>query len=106
MLKNIYFRAVFTPARSIDKKNGELILLTRVLPNSCVEISFSDNGPGIPDAMLGRIFEPFHTTKENGMGIGLSISRSIIENHGGHMWASNRPNGGAVVGFTLPLFQD
>jgi two-component system sensor kinase FixL len=91
---------------SIDKKNGELILETRVLPNSCVEISFSDNGPGIPDAMLGRIFEPFHTTKENGMGIGLSISRSIVENHGGHMWALNRPNGGAVFGFTLPLFQD
>lgn len=90
---------------SIDKKNEELILETRVLPNSCVEVRFSDNGPGIPDAMLGKIFEPFHTTKENGMGIGLSISRSIVENHGGHMWASNRPNGGAVFVFTLPLFQ-
>ena len=90
---------------SIDKKDGKLILQTRVLPNSCVEISLGDNGPGIPDAMLGKMFEPFQTTKENGMGIGLSISRSIVENHGGHIWASNRPDGGALVGLTLPLSQ-
>lgn len=91
---------------SVAKRSRELILQTRILPNSCVEISLSDNGPGIPDAMLGKIFEPFQTTKENGMGIGLSISRSIVENHGGHMWASNRPDGGAHFGLTLPLSQD
>jgi signal transduction histidine kinase len=56
--------------------------------------------------MLGKIFEPFQTTKENGMGIGLSISRSIVENHGGHMWASNIPGEGAVFGLTLPIFND
>ena len=91
---------------SVANRNRELVLQTRVLPNSRVEISLSDNGPGIPDAMLGKIFEPFQTTKENGMGIGLSISRSIVENHGGHMWASNRPDGGAHFGLTLPLSQD
>ena len=91
---------------SVANRNRELVLQTRVLPNSCIEISLSDNGPGIPDAMLGKIFEPFQTTKENGMGIGLSISRSIVENHGGHMWASNRPDGGAHFGLTLPLSQD
>ena len=84
-------------------REGRLILQTRILPENLVEISVTDNGPGIGDAMLGKMFDPFQTTKDSGIGIGLSISRSIIEHHGGHMWASNRPNGGAVVAFTLPV---
>ena len=89
-----------------NTKEGRLVFQTRVLPNNFIEISLTDNGPGISDAILGKIFEPFQTTKESGIGIGLSISRSIVENHGGHMWASNLPHGGAVFGIALPVFQD
>jgi two-component system sensor kinase FixL len=91
---------------SINATGGRLILKTCVTPNDFIEISLSDNGPGIGEAMLGKIFEPFQTTKDTGMGIGLSISRSIVEMHGGHMWASNIPHGGAVFGFTLPIVHD
>lgn len=92
--------------RHFKAKEGHLIFKTRILPNNLIEISLSDNGPGISDAILGKIFEPFQTTKENGMGIGLSISRSIIENHGGHIWAANLPHEGAVFGLTLPIYHD
>jgi PAS domain S-box-containing protein len=82
---------------------GRLILQTRMLPDNHIEITLRDNGPGISDAMLGKIFEPFQTTREGGLGIGLSISRSIIESHGGHMWGANLQQGGAVFGFALPV---
>ena len=66
-------------------------------------ISVEDNGPGVsPDAMP-TLFEPFVTTKDDGMGVGLSISRTIINAHGGRIWAENKPDGGARFSFTLPL---
>jgi len=62
-----------------------------------------DSGSGIPLDLLSRIFEPFVTSKEGGMGLGLSISHTIIEAHGGRIWAENLPAGGAVIRFTLPF---
>src|SRR5208282_4600218 len=67
-----------------------------------VEVAVSDSGHGILPEKLGIIFEPFFTTKENGMGIGLSISRTIIEAHGGRIWAENDAAEGATFRFTLP----
>jgi two-component system sensor kinase FixL len=68
----------------------------------CCEITVTDTGPGIPPDQLDRIFEPFVTAKPNGMGIGLSISRSIVEAHGGRLWAENGARG-ATFHFTVPL---
>ncbi len=68
-----------------------------------IEISVADRGHGIPDEVKERLFDPFFTTKLEGMGLGLSISRTIIERHGGHLWAADNPGGGAVMSFTLPL---
>jgi PAS domain S-box-containing protein len=71
-----------------------------------VEIAVSDAGPGIPAEALAHVFDPFVTTKPNGMGMGLAISRTIIEAHGGRIWAENRNGGGAAFRFTLPIAKE
>ncbi|HEX2930993.1 MAG TPA: PAS domain S-box protein, partial [Candidatus Binatia bacterium] len=71
-----------------------------------VDVSVSDRGSGLTIDKLDKIFEPFFTTKREGLGMGLSISRSIIEAHGGHLWARNNPARGATFHFTLPLDDD
>lgn len=67
-----------------------------------VTVRVSDTGPGISDGLAARIFEPFMTTKKTGMGVGLSICRTIIEAHGGRIWVEPSPNGGASFVFTVP----
>ncbi len=67
-----------------------------------VQTDVSDTGPGLPGQIRETLFEPFKTTKATGMGVGLSISRSIIEAHRGRLWAAPNPEGGAVFSFTLP----
>ena len=66
------------------------------------EVSISDAGPGIPDK-LKEVFEPFFTTKAQGMGIGLSIARTIVEAHNGQICAENQTGGGATFHVMLPL---
>jgi len=73
---------------------------------AAVEISVRDTGRGLPADQLDRIFEPFFTTKAKGIGMGLSISRSIIDTHSGRLWAENNVDGGATFRFTLPVFAD
>jgi signal transduction histidine kinase len=67
------------------------------------EIAISDSGPGIPQEKLNHVFDPFFTTKEQGMGMGLSIARTIIQAHQGRIWAENHAEGGAVFHLSLPL---
>ena len=62
----------------------------------------ADSGPGIPPESMTRIFDPFFTTKPDGFGVGLSISRSIVEVHGGQLSAANQASGGAEFVVTLP----
>lgn len=68
-----------------------------------VEVAVRDEGHGIPPESLERVYEPFFTTKSNGLGMGLSISRSIVEAHGGRLWATSDGARGAVFRFTLPV---
>jgi PAS domain S-box-containing protein len=71
-----------------------------------VVVAVRDTGPGLPPGATEHLFEPFHTTKPNGMGMGLSICRSIVEAHGGRLWASANVPRGAVFEFTLPADDD
>ena len=70
---------------------------------SQVLISVSDTGVGLPAEKKNEIFNPFVTTKPQGTGMGLAISRSIIESHGGRVWATPNPGRGTIFHFTLPL---
>ena len=85
-----------------DQDQREVTLATRVLDNDMIEISVADIGPGINADIAGRLFEPFVSSKHDGMGLGLSISRSIIEAHDGQLIAERRPEGGTIFCFTLP----
>ena len=67
-----------------------------------MRVSVQDSGIGVNEEVMGRLFEPFFTTRSKGMGMGLSISRSIIEAHGGRLWAESNGLGGATFQFTLP----
>jgi signal transduction histidine kinase len=71
--------------------------------NGTVRIAVADSGPGIPTDKLPKLFEPFFTTKKEGMGMGLSIARTIVEAHHGKIWAENNPNIGATFYFTVPV---
>ena len=69
-----------------------LTIRTAAFRDGVVEVAVHDEGTGISPEVLDRIFEPFFTTKSSGLGMGLSISRSIVEAHGGSLWAASKPN--------------
>jgi two-component system sensor kinase FixL len=79
-----------------------LIETAHVSPNM-IEVAFFDNGPGFDQDLISKLFEPHFTTKSYGIGLGLTVSRAIIEKHGGQLFALSNPSGGACVGFTLPM---
>ena len=89
-------------------QNGDrhVIIGARLAGEHIVEVAVSDSGPGIPPEAIGRVFEPFFTTKASGMGMGLTISRTIIEAHAGRIWAANNATCGAMFYFTLSVAGD
>jgi two-component system sensor kinase FixL len=98
VLINLVRNAVEAMAESVRR---EVTIATRVAGNM-IEVAVTDTGPGIAPAHMGSLFSEFMTTKSEGMGLGLPISRTIIEAHGGEIRAENRPQGGAAFTFSLP----
>ena len=84
-----------------ESDHREMVVATHLARNNLVQISVSDSGPGISEEVAERLFQPFVTTKASGMGVGLSISRTIIEAHGGQIWVEPAAKGGAVFRLTL-----
>jgi two-component system sensor kinase FixL len=78
-----------------------LLISTRQVEEETVEVSVTDTGPGIAPEITAQLFQPFKTTKPHGMGVGLSISRTIVEAHRGRLWAEPNPDGGTVFRLTL-----
>ncbi len=99
---NLFLNALDAMADTRERKQ----LTVRTVCNGDAFIEVSDTGPGILPEQLPRIFDPFFSTKKDGMGIGLSLTRSLVESHGGRIWAENNPGGGASFRFTLPTERD
>jgi signal transduction histidine kinase len=105
-LRQVFLNLLFN-ALDAQPRGGEVRIAARIdLTNSKdpqLLMTVSDDGPGIPPGVGERIFEPFVSTKESGLGLGLSICRRIIEAHGGTLTASNRLKGGAVFTLRFPI---
>ena len=99
VLVNLFRNALDAMTQSTHR---ELIASNAKAADDMIEVAVSDTGHGFGDDAHANLFRPFFTTKETGMGVGLSISRTIVETHGGRMWAETNKSGGATFRFTLP----
>ncbi len=106
-VRQVLNNLIINASDALGDKGGELKLSTRIdhANDNFLVLELQDNGPGFPAELLDRIFEPYVTTKISGSGLGLPISRRIIEENGGTMRATNLPKGGAVVIIHLPVTQ-
>jgi signal transduction histidine kinase len=83
-----------------------LLIRTEREEGKCVRLSVTDVGVGFDAQTIDRLFDPFYSTKEDGMGVGLSVSRSIIESHQGRLWATLNEGPGATFSFSVPCLSD
>jgi C4-dicarboxylate-specific signal transduction histidine kinase len=106
-LKQVILNLVINAFDAVSEGNGVpgvgALSITTSSSNGWVEVNVSDNGPGLPDDVVKDCFEPFATTKPEGLGMGLTISRSIVEAHGGKLVAETDPRGGATLRILLPV---
>jgi PAS domain S-box-containing protein len=102
-LQQVLMNLILNGIEAMKDADGEVTITSKRTADGQLLVSVSDTGIGLPVAEVDRIFEAFFTTKEQGTGIGLSISRRIIESHGGRLWASANAERGATFQFTLPI---
>jgi PAS domain S-box-containing protein len=105
-LQQVILNLIINAVQAMSTMGGgarELLISTGKAESGGVLVAVRDSGPGLAPANLAHVFDAFYTTKPNGMGLGLSICRSIIEAHGGRLWASANTGQGATFQFTLPI---
>jgi signal transduction histidine kinase len=101
VILNLMHNAIEAMAAT-DSETRMLVVSSRLVEPDQVEVRVRDTGPGLDPDTIDRLFDAFYTTKDSGMGLGLAISRSIIEAHGGHLWAVSEPDKGSTFCFNLP----
>jgi PAS domain S-box-containing protein len=101
-LQQVFMNLMLNAIEAMEETGGELTIRARPNPEGQLVISISDRGVGLPAEGTERIFDAFHTTKPQGTGMGLAITRSIVESHGGRVWATANEGAGATFHFTLP----
>jgi PAS domain S-box-containing protein len=101
-LQQVVMNLMLNAIEAMKDSGGELVVTSELGDGGQVLISFSDTGVGLPENKEDRIFEAFFSTKPQGTGMGLAISRSIVESHGGRLWAKGNPERGATFYFELP----
>jgi PAS domain S-box-containing protein len=102
-LQQVFMNLMLNAIEAMKDGGGELRIAARANLEGQLMISISDTGVGLPAGNADRIFDAFHTTKPQGTGMGLTITRSLVESHGGRVWATCNPGSGATFHFTLPV---
>lgn len=101
-IQQVVLNLVRNAVEAMAHSKNRVLTVTTDYYDGEVVVHVTDTGPGLGPEVEAKLFEPFQTTKSSGMGIGLSISRSIVESHGGRIWADKNPNGGTIFSFALP----
>jgi signal transduction histidine kinase len=101
-LQQVFMNLMLNGIEAMKDTGGELIIKSERTEDDQLLISIRDTGVGLPAAKLDQIFSAFFTTKPQGTGMGLSISRTIVESHGGRLWANPNTGRGATFQFALP----
>jgi PAS domain S-box-containing protein len=101
-LQQVFMNLMLNAIEAMKDTGGELTIRSRANPEGRLIVSISDTGIGLPAESSEQIFDPFHTTKPQGTGMGLTITRSIVESYGGRVWATVNQGAGATFHFTLP----
>ena len=101
-LQQVLMNLMLNAIEAMKDTGGELTIRSGVNPEGHLTVSISDTGVGLPAEGADLIFDPFHTTKPQGTGMGLTITRSIVESYGGRVWATANQGAGATFHFTLP----
>ncbi len=102
-IQQVVINLVKNACESVAGQNSPRVVVTTTRRAGKIDVVVNDNGPGISEEVAERLFDSFNTSKSEGMGMGLSISRTIIEAHHGKIWGRNAPAGGAEFGFSLPM---
>jgi len=102
-LQQVFMNLMLNAIEAMKETGGKLTIRSRLNSERQLTISISDTGVGLPAESTERIFDAFHTTKPQGTGMGLAITRSIVESHGGRVWATSNQGRGATFHFTLPV---
>jgi PAS domain S-box-containing protein len=101
-LQQVFMNLMLNAIEAMKDTGGELTIRSRANPEGYLIVSISDTGIGLPAESTEQIFDPFHTTKPQGTGMGLTITRSIVESYGGRVWATANQGAGATFHFILP----
>jgi PAS domain S-box-containing protein len=105
-IQQIFMNLMLNAIEAMKDVGGTLTIRSRINPENRLFVSISDTGIGLPTESPEQVFEPFHTTKPQGTGMGLTITRSIVESYGGRLWATANQGQGATFHFTLPCEGD